>query len=316
MKAVRCCAGSESGIEVAEVDRPSGDGVRVKVASAGICGSDLHLIGGAYPVPGILGHEVAGWLPDGRAVAIEPLAPCGHCDLCARGDYNLCRKGPTIVMGTVLDGGMAEEMLVPQRAIVELPSGVDARDACLVEPLAVARHGLRLVGSAGVQRAAVIGGGSIGLCAAAALERGGAHVALEARHEAQREAGSRLGAEAVEEGSEYDLVVDAAGTSSALARAVALARPGGTLLLLGTYWEGLELPGIALALKEVRVIPASMYGSANGQRDIDDAARLLASQPDLPGAMITHRFPLEAAPEAFAVAADRAGGAIKVVLEP
>jgi threonine dehydrogenase-like Zn-dependent dehydrogenase len=139
-------------------------------------------------------------------------------------------------------------------------------------------------------------------------------VDLVARHDTQRAAGARLGAGEPSDG--YDLVVDAAGTKSALEQALALCRPGARLLLVATYWSGLELPGFALCLKEVDVLPASMYGRAGVARDVDVAAGALAASPELARAMITHRFPLEAAPEAFAAAADRASGAIKVVLEP
>ena len=69
-------------------------------------------------------------------------------------------------------------------------------------------------------------------------------------------------------------------------------------------------------MKEIDVIPASMYGRAGAMRDIDAAAALLAATPELPRAVITHRFPLAAAAEAFATASDRKSGAIKVVLEP
>ena len=69
-------------------------------------------------------------------------------------------------------------------------------------------------------------------------------------------------------------------------------------------------------MKEIDVIPASMYGRAGAMRDIDAAAALLAATPELPQAIITHRFPLEAAAEAFATASARSSGAIKVVLEP
>ena len=312
MRAVRCCDG---GVEVVEVPRSQGEGVPVRVVSAGICGSDLHFVSGAYTPTGTLGHEVAGLLPDGRPVAIEPLAPCGHCPCCVRGDYNLCEKGPAILMGTTLDGGMADEMRVPERAIVPLPAGVEARDACLVEPLAVAIHGLRLAELRGGMRVAVVGAGTIGLCAAAAAAGSGAHTSVAARHDSQREAAARLGANERLEGS-YDLVVDAAGNAEALEQAVALCRPGGTLLLVASYWDGLALPGFALCLKEVRVVPASMYGRAGALRDVDAAAAMLAMQPEIAQTLITHRFPLDAAPEAFAVAAQRASGAIKVVLEP
>ncbi len=312
MRAVRCVG---DGVGVVDVPAPEGEGVRVRVASAGICGSDLHLVGGPYPLAATLGHEVAGVLPDGRAVAVEPLAPCGHCPACVAGDYNLCVRGPAIVMGTSLDGGMADEMCVPERSIVPLPAGVSASDACLVEPLAVAVHGLRRAGLRGDERVAIVGAGAIGLCAAAATCAAGAATAIAARHDAQREAAARIGAGDIDEGT-FDLVIDAAGTKSSLERCVELCRPGGRLLLLATYWEGMELPGIALCMKEVNVVPASMYGASGAGRDIDSAAAILGRRPDLADVLITHRFPLDAAVEAFATARDRSAGAIKVVLEP
>ncbi len=311
MRAVRC---SKQGIEVVEVPAPTGDGVRVRIRSAGICGSDLHLIAGGAAPPHTLGHEIAGSLDDDTPVAIEPLRPCERCEFCASGDYNLCRSGPGMVMGIGQDGGMTEELRVPERCLVALPRGVSASDACLVEPLAVAVHGLRKARVRGGHRVAVIGAGTIGLCAVIASRAAGAEVGLVSRHERQAEAGERLGAG--EATGEFDFVIDCAGTRSSLERAVELCLPGGTLLLLATYWGGLELPGFAVTLKEVTVVPSSMYGRQGAGRDIDVASALLAAHPEISSTLVTHRFPLDAAPEAFRVAADRKAGAIKVVLEP
>jgi threonine dehydrogenase-like Zn-dependent dehydrogenase len=314
MRAVRC---REGAIEVVEVPAPRADqGVRVRIRSAGICGSDLHLLAGQFgPIRHTLGHELAGVAAGGRPVAIEPLLPCGECAGCRSGDYNLCVRGPGMLIGVGLDGGMCDEIVVPERCLVPLPGAVAPGDACLIEPLAVAIHGLRLARLRSDQRVAVVGGGTLGLCALAAATSAGAEVALVARHDAQRAAGERLGARAPS--GSYDLVVDAAGTRDALARAVELCRPGATLLLVATYWGGLlELPGFAVCLKEVRVQPASLYAREGAARDVDVAAAILATRPEIARALITHRFPLDAAAEAFRTAADRASGAIKVVLEP
>jgi 2-desacetyl-2-hydroxyethyl bacteriochlorophyllide A dehydrogenase len=296
----------------------SGDGVKVKVASAGICGSDLHLL--QWNLPVVMGHEFAGTLADGRAVAVEPITPCGTCDGCLDGDYERCTLGPAMVLGVGHDGGMADECVVPESCLVALPPGVAPRDACLVEPLAVAVHGVRRGGMSGRHRVGVIGGGSIGLAAVAAAQATGALVDLAARHDRQRAAGDRLGAAemAADAGdAPYDVVIEAAGTSSALAQAVERCRPGGTVVLLGTYWDGgVEMPGQTLCMKEINLVPASMYGRSGPSRDIDVAATLLASRAELADVLITHRFPLDAAAEAFATARDRAAGAIKVVLEP
>ena len=311
MRAVRK---AETGVEVVDVERPRGPGVRVKIDSCGICGSDLHLLRSAFDLPSTLGHEMAGVTEDGTPVAIEPLQPCGACKWCASGDYNRCVLGPEIVVGIAFDGGMAEEIVVPKRCLVPLPPPITTRDACLVEPLAVTVHGLRRAGLRGDQRVLVVGAGSIGLCAVAAARAAGAEVSLLARHDAQRAAGARLGA--TEPSGSYPLVVDASGTRDGLRDGLARCEPGAKLLLVGSYWEGFELPGLELCMKEVSVVPSSMYARAGAARDIDTAAHVLAGNPEIAAAIITHRLPLEAASEAFAIAADRKAGAIKVVLEP
>ena len=116
---------------------------------------------------------------------------------------------------------------------------------------------------------------------------------------------------------DFDVVIEAAGTASALAHAAERCRPGGTIVLLGSYWDGsVEMPGMAIGMKELTLVPAVMYGRSGPSRDVDVAATILAQRPELPDVVITHRFPLDAAADAFAVAADRSTGAIKVVLEP
>jgi L-iditol 2-dehydrogenase len=300
---------------VVDTAAASGDGVKVQVASAGICGSDLHLL--QWNLPVVMGHEFAGVTPDGTPVAVEPITPCGVCDACRGGDFQRCVLGPAMVFGVGRDGGMADECVVPESSLVRLPAGVALRDACLVEPLAVAVHGVRRGDITGHDRVAVIGAGSIGLTAVAAAQATGARVDLAARHDRQREAGDRLGAGELDGQVSYDVVIEAAGTAGALAQAVDRCKPGGSVVLLGTYWDGdVAMPGQSLCMKEVALVPASMYGRVGPSRDVDVAAALLATRPELGATLITHRFPLDAAAEAFATARDRAAGAIKVVLEP
>ena len=310
MRAVRC---REGAVGLVELPEPSGEGIEVKLRSAGICGSDLHMIESPFAPNVTLGHEMAGELSDGTPVAIEPLVTCGRCDSCRRGDYNLCRQGPTNLMGVGLDGGMSERVRVPERCLVHLSPGISVNDACLVEPMAVAVHGIRLAEIQPGEHVAIIGGGTIGLCALVAARARGASVAVYARHDIQREAAERLGAGP--ERDEYDVVIESAGTDSALASAVELARPGGRLALLATYWKGVELPAMPLCLKELKLIPSSMYCRDGDARDFDRAVALVAQSRDLPEILITHRFALDEAALAFATARDRAQGAIKVVLE-
>jgi threonine dehydrogenase-like Zn-dependent dehydrogenase len=310
MRAVRH---TSRGIEVREIPSPTGPGVRVRVRSSGICGTDLVMTRGAA-LPFTLGHEFAGLLDDGSAVAVEPIDACGTCDQCVMGNHQRCRSGPEVFYGIGADGGLCDEVLVPSRCLHRLPPTLPVADACLAEPTAVALHGLRAAGVADGQRVAVIGGGSIGLLAVAGAREAGADVDLVARHPAQVDAGRRLGAGTPT--ADYDLVVDAAGSASALASAVELARPGGTVLLLAVYFDEVPLLGVPLLSKELTVRNAMAYSHHEGGSDFGSAVALLARHPEIADTLITRRFPLDDAAEAFRAAADRASGEIKVVLEP
>ena len=311
MRAVRYVDGK---VVVQDAPEPSGDGVRVHVTSAGICGSDLHMLSMGFPISVIPGHEIGGVLDDGTPVSIEPLLPCGECPQCKTGDYNMCDQIPGIILGLGVDGGMTEQVMVPERCLVYLPANVEPKDACLIEPMAVALQGLRKAGLNGDMRVAVIGGGVIGLCAVAAAAESGAQVSLSARHPHQVAAGQKLGAVPLE--GTYDLVVECAGSDSALKQAVELCRPNGRLLLLSTYWDGVDFPLTATAMKGVTIYTAMMYAISGVGRDFDLAAALLSRNPQIAKTLITHRIPLEDAARGYEVAADRKSGSIKVVLEP
>jgi threonine dehydrogenase-like Zn-dependent dehydrogenase len=86
-------------------------------------------------------------------------------------------------------------------------------------------------------------------------------------------------------------------------------------LLLASYWEGLVLPSFVITLKEIRVVPSSLYDHRHATTDFEAAAEILAVNPDVADVLITHRLPLDDAVRAFEIAADRAAGAIKIVLE-
>jgi len=312
MRAVRNTNDGISIVEVADVEPVPGH-VRVRVRASGICGSDLHLVEWG-PMPVTLGHEFAGILDDGTPVAVQPQTPCLTCDRCRAGDDHLCRTLLQRTHGVSIDGGLADEVLVDQRAVVPLPAGVALADAGLVEPLAVAVHGVHQGAVQPGQRVLVIGGGSIGLCAVAAARRSGADADLIARHPQQVAAGEQLGA-GRELADEYDIVFDAAGSQGALDEAFTRVRPGGTVVVLATYWSPVQV-GLAMTTKEVRFVASSGYGHHGDEREFAAAAGVLAATPELPGALVTHRFGLADAAEAFRVAGDRASGAIKVQLSP
>jgi threonine dehydrogenase-like Zn-dependent dehydrogenase len=301
-----------------DVPAPSGAGVRVKVRACGICASDVSILDSGFRLAGIPGHEIAGELEDGTPVAIEPLDICGRCRYCESGDHQVCENGTQMILGIGRDGGMAEEIVCPERCLVPLPRSLDATTAFLVEPLAVAIHGVRRSGIDQKARVLVVGGGTIGLCAVIAAASVHAEVDLVARHPAQIKAALRLGASVVEsgQGGNYDVVLDCAGTSSAAVLGCEALRPNGRLVMLAAPWDKIVLPGLAVMSKELELVMSTAYGRSGTTRDVDVAARILGSREEISDVLITHRFPLSKAPEAFAQSRDRQGGAIKVVLEP
>jgi 2-desacetyl-2-hydroxyethyl bacteriochlorophyllide A dehydrogenase len=308
---MRAVQSTPPGVTVVDIDVPN-DGELVAIRSAAICASDLKYI--AWGFTKILGHELAGTTQDGTPVAIEALFGCDGCENCNAGQYNLCARGPT-ALGVFTDGGMSEYFAAPAHSLVRLPAGLGVADACLVEPASVGWHACRLGGVGPNRRVAVVGGGAIGLLIVAAAQRMGAgEVSLEARYPHQLRFGERLGATTA--CGVYDVVIDAAGSGSALQRAIELARPGGTMVVLGVYEPDVVWPQHECFQKELRVVPSLGYCRHGDRRDFEDAAEMLAERPDLAESLITHRFPIEDAPEAFRVASDKSSGALRVVLEP
>jgi threonine dehydrogenase-like Zn-dependent dehydrogenase len=300
-------------VEVRDVEPAAGDGVRVKVVAAGVCGSDLHLLAMGAPAVTI-GHEIAGVLEDGTAVAIEPFAACGECDGCLAGNEQLCRHLLEGIYGLSLDGGMAEEILVAPRCLFPLPGTVEPTDASLVEPIAIAVHGFNRAEISPGERALVVGGGTIGLTALVVARHRGVTADVAARHPHQLAAAEALGANTAP-GHDYDVVIDAAGTQSSIEESIRRVRPGGRVLLLGSWWSPVEM-GTELSIKEITLIPSSFYGHNHGTREFAEGADILAAASDIAPTVITNRFGLAEAVEAFRVAADRGAGAIKVVLHP
>jgi threonine dehydrogenase-like Zn-dependent dehydrogenase len=295
-----------------DVPQPKGDGVKVKVVSSSICGSDIHMMAMDVFGDNIIGHEFAGVTSDGRAVAIEPLGGCGQCGFCDEGHPIHCEAGFSL-MGVMADGGMAEYVNVPADKLIVLPSGLDIGIASLVEPLAVAVHGVDRARVREGDRVLIIGAGPIGLAVGAVLRARGIPYDIVARYDHQKAAAEILGASLNPEGH-YDVVMDAVGSAASLHQSVQLIKPFGRIGLVGMFWEPVALEP-EFCTKEPELIPAAGYKCKSSTRSFEEARTILHRHPDISQALISHRFPLDGVTEAFATAADRSAGAIKVVFD-
>lgn len=298
-------------ISVIEKDVPEGAGELIRVTSSGICGSDLHMIeAGLSGV--VLGHEFGGYTTDGRLVAIRPTGECGTCGSCSSGRSQTCSAAGRALHGMSRDGGLAEFVLADPNQLFEIPNGVDASSVALVEPLAVVMHGINRANIVSGNRAVIIGAGSIGLLTAAALVDRGIEVDIVTRHTHQSVAAEALGARPVPQpGTDYDFSFDAVCSQQSFDACITATRPCGTLLEFGMFWSPVTLNN-ALMMKEITVIPSIFYGHTHEHHDFKEAIDLLARTPLLTRTVVSHRFALADAAEAFRVANDRQAGAIKV----
>lgn len=259
-----------------------------------------------------LGHEFGGRTDDGRLVAVRPTGACGTCLQCARGRINLCDSAFGAFHGGLIDGGWAQFVSVDSSTVFAVPSNVTPGGAALVEPIAVAVHGVRRVSLDSGQKVAVVGGGSVGLTAIAVLTHLGFEVHVEARYDHQKSAAEALGAGIGLSGL-YDIVVDAVGTQSAVDRSVRSCRSGGSIVELGVFWDPVTI-GRDMTLREISLIPALFYAHDHSDSDFEAAIDIVVARPDLETILVTHVFPLDDAAEAVRVAGDRSSGAIKVQL--
>jgi len=329
-------------LEVRDVEKPApGPGeALVRVRNVGICGSDLHFYRGEFPLPPgfIPGHECAGEVEalgegvtgfeKGDRVALELFAVCLTCEQCRSGNYHLCpsRKAN----GLNIPGGMREYMTVAHYAMYKLPPEVDFELGALVEPLAVGVHGLRLVDVRFGDVVAVLGSGTIGLLAiVAAKAMGATRVVATAKHPQQKEMAAAVGADAVYDSSPEgvakmgadlggaDVVVETVGGhANTLQEAMQVVGPAGRISVLGAFTKPVQIHPIFFFLKEVRVVGSNCYGRPGRRSDYELAIEIMARNAERLRPIITHRFPLTSALEAYATADDKSSGAIKVTILP
>jgi 2-desacetyl-2-hydroxyethyl bacteriochlorophyllide A dehydrogenase len=337
MRAVRAVAPGVVALDAAARPVPGPDEVVVRVRACGICGTDLHWFHGTMALPAVCpGHEIAGEVADvganvrmlaaGDAVALEGIVGCETCPPCRRGAYHLCQA--LQVVGMTIPGGLADYVRIPARHCFKTPRGVSPAVAALSEPLAVAVHAIRLAPLEAGARVLVLGAGTIGLMGVlAARAAGAADVIATARRPHQRDAALRLGAsrvfadddraalEAFVRASPVDLVLETVGgTADTLTTAIAAARPGGTICVLGVFVGSPPLSAARLLVKELTLKGSMVYNRRDGRADFEVVQDLLAREHARLESVVTHRVPLDDVARAFALAADKTSGSIKVTV--
>ena len=245
----------------------------------------------------------------GKRVVGEINLACGECDWCRKG---LGRHCPTrTVLGIVKHpGAFADYLTLPERNLHVLPDWLPSERAVFAEPLAAACEILEQAPIPSCAPVAVLGDGKLGLLAALLLHAHGYGVRLFGRHEKKLRIAARAGIETVLGGAppeaEFAWVVEATGKAEGLRSAVRMTKPRGTVVLKSTLHGEVGLDTAAVVVQEI-----TLLGSRCGR--FEDALPLLERGLIPVEEMITARFPLEQAADAFAAAA--APGALKVLLE-
>ncbi|WP_299041778.1 alcohol dehydrogenase catalytic domain-containing protein [uncultured Tateyamaria sp.] len=244
----------------------------VRIASSGICGSDMHAYLGhddRRPAPLILGHEAAGVIVggdrDGTRVTINPLVSCGICQWCRSGRDNLCPERMIISMPP-REGAFAEMVAMRPQNLVAVPDHVPLDKAALAEPLAVSWHSVRLglaaLDPGGTRSALVLGGGAIGLAASLALKAQGlTDVTIAEPNDARRHfLENQCDEVCVPAGTgQYGMVIDAVGYAATRAAASALAEPGGVIVHIGLGEDAGGLDIRRMTLQEITFIGTYTY---------------------------------------------------------
>jgi 2-desacetyl-2-hydroxyethyl bacteriochlorophyllide A dehydrogenase len=320
-----------------EVDAPAvgADDVLVASREAGLCRTDIEVMTGLFTdprwvhFPVIPGHEWSGTVVEvgadvesvraGERVVCEGLIGCHRCGPCRRGETHWCER--IEALGFTRPGGYAELVTVPARVVHRLPDHVSFDAGVLIEPASVVLHGLEKARPQPGETVGVIGIGTLGSLAIALLRlHAPSRLVAYGIRDAELELAAALGATEVvstSEGTpgpaELDLVVDTAGSPSAIELATEICRPGGRAVLLGLAGDdrSLTLPSDLLAGKDMALIGSLGYPAEVWSRVVGLVSdRVLELDP-----IVTHRFPAAEFREAMRLMDDRDGIVAKIVLE-
>jgi threonine dehydrogenase-like Zn-dependent dehydrogenase len=319
------------------------DDVIVRVRAAAICGSDVHGMDGSTGrriPPIVMGHEASGEIVEvgssvrgyrvGDRVTFDSTEYCGSCFYCRRGEVNLCdnRRVLGVSCGDYRrDGTFAEYVVIPERILYSMPENLDFVAASIAEPAAVAAHAAAITPMALGDSLAVVGAGLIGLILIQVLRASssGKILAIDT-DQSRRETALRVGADealdptdptahdrilALSAGRGFDRVFEAVGAEAPIATAIASARKGGTVTLIGNL-----SPSVRMPLQSVVTRQISLLGSCAMSGEYPFVLDLLARGKIDVTSIVSAIAPLSEGAAWFDRLYAREPGLLKVVLEP
>jgi len=340
-------------IRVEEVPRPRagvGEAV-IRITLTTICGTDLHILRGEYPVrPGlVIGHEPVGVIEElgpgvtgyqlGDRVLVGAITPCGQCHACLSGQLAQCGHGDGFEaiggwrFGNTINGAQAEYLLVPsaQANLAKIPDELTDEQVVLLADIAStgfsgAESGHVRLGDSVV----VFAQGPIGLCATAGAKLMGASRIIAVESDPARAAMARkMGADVVLDPKEVDVIsevkrltgggadvaIEALGIQETFENSLRSLRPGGTLSSLGVYSGKLQMPydAFAAGLGDYKIVTTLCPGGKERMRRL---MNLVGSGRFDPTPLLTHRFALDQIVEAYELFGERRDGVLKVAIKP
>jgi threonine dehydrogenase-like Zn-dependent dehydrogenase len=344
---------SKNNIRVEEVDKPrarAGEAI-IKVTLTTICGTDLHIVRGEYPVaPGlIIGHEPVGVIDElgdgvsgyaiGDRVLVGAITPCGQCGACLSGHTSQCGHGEGYEVlggwrfGNTINGAQAQYLRVPyaQANLARIPDELSDEQVVLLAD--IASTGFSGAESARIKigdSVVVFAQGPIGLCATAGARLMGASLIIGIDGDDHRLAMSkRMGADITLDyrdvdvvaevkrltGGGADVAIEALGTQQTFESSLRCLRPAGTLSSLGVYSGKLQIPyeAFAAGIGDHRIVTTLCPGGKERMRRLMEVVR--HGRVDLTP-LLTHSFSLENIREAYDLFGERLDGVMKVAIRP
>jgi alcohol dehydrogenase len=347
MKALVFHGPNDIAVERVPIPRAGFGEAVIRVTLTTICGTDLHILKGEYPVrPGlVLGHEPVGMIHElgpgvtgyevGQRVLVGAITPCGQCQFCLSGNWSQC-GGPIggWKIGNTLNGAQAEYLLVPhaQANLAKIPDELSDEQVVLLAD--IASTGFSASETANLRlgdTVAIFAQGPIGLCATLGAKLKGASLIIAVESDPKRaQMARRMGADVVLNYQEVDVVseirkltaglgvdvaIEALGTQQTFENALSSLKPAGTLSSLGVYSGKLSIPlqPFLAGIGDQRILTTLCPGGKERMRRLMELVR--NNRVDL-RVLLTHAFPLEDIVKAYKFFEQRSDGVVKVAIRP